>query len=359
MVQLSEEDVPLEDLLLDPNNYRFQDELDFAAASEARFSEDTVQERAYQRLRRGGLTELKSSILTNGYLPFERIVVRPYGQKGKFVVVEGNRRVAALHWISEDHAAGIDIPEGLRKLLGAVPVTVVPEQEAQPALILSLMGVRHVGGIREWGGFQAAKLVTQLRDGHDLDTSEVAARLGMTAHEVNRRYRAYKALQQMMEDDEYGDQAQPVMYPLFHEAVAGTAIKDWLEWEDERSEFTSSENLRRFYDLITYHDDDEGTRTPPKLATREAVRAMREILPVPEARRALFDPDRTYQDALGIAKANELSKSWSAHVGEAVVALKSIGALELESFEKDEIAEITALRDLADSLLVLHSKLSS
>jgi hypothetical protein len=48
-------------------------------------------------LRTEGLTELKNSILANGFLDFERIVVQPYEPvDGLFLVIEGNRRVAAF-----------------------------------------------------------------------------------------------------------------------------------------------------------------------------------------------------------------------------------------------------------------------
>jgi hypothetical protein len=74
------------------------------------------------------------------------------------------------------------------------------------------MGVRHVSGIDQWGGYQRAKLVVELRDDFKLEAGEVAERLGMSTHEVNRRYRAFKALQQMLQDEEYLDFAKPEMY---------------------------------------------------------------------------------------------------------------------------------------------------
>ena len=63
------------------------------------FSEESVQQRAHARLRaEENLVTLKKSILTNGFLPVERMVVRPYGDGDpqKYLVVEGNRRTAAI-----------------------------------------------------------------------------------------------------------------------------------------------------------------------------------------------------------------------------------------------------------------------
>ena len=56
--------VDLQHLLLDPNNYRFQDEPKFLFADEKRFHESSVQDRAFVRIRGEGISDLKSSILT-------------------------------------------------------------------------------------------------------------------------------------------------------------------------------------------------------------------------------------------------------------------------------------------------------
>jgi hypothetical protein len=122
VAEFTSEVVPLSKLLLDPNNYRFQDEPDFVFAQQSRFAEDSVQARASRRLRDEGLVELKNSILKNGFLPVERIVVTPYEHaEEKYLVLEGNRRVAALRWMSEDHQAGVAASAEVLSVLDAVP----------------------------------------------------------------------------------------------------------------------------------------------------------------------------------------------------------------------------------------------
>jgi len=91
-------DISLSKLLLDPNNYRFLDRKKFKKKASIRFHEDSVQRATLESLEQSyQLDELKHSILTNGYVPMERIIAVPYAAKpGFFLVVEGNRRVAAL-----------------------------------------------------------------------------------------------------------------------------------------------------------------------------------------------------------------------------------------------------------------------
>jgi ParB-like chromosome segregation protein Spo0J len=359
VTSLTDEELPLDALLLDPNNYRFQDYEDFVQADDRRFHEESVQARTYARLRAEGLDQLKRSILTNGFLPFERLVVEPYEHaEGKYVVIEGNRRVAALRMIAQEHAAGVTVPQEVQDVLTRVPVIVVSNANDDPVIRLALMGVRHVGGIRQWGAYQRAKLVTELRDEFHLDTGEVASRLAMTAHEVNRRYRAFKALRQMEEDEDYQDQAEPDLYPLFHEAIAGQAIKDWLGWNEAAARFTNDEELHRFYDLITPKESEEGDTEAPRLPTREAVRELRLILPVQEARTALFNGDRSFYEALALAKADELKRSWIVQVAEAIKALESVSAVELQRISAEDLGEVERVKAAAENLMQLHERIT-
>ena len=357
-MNFEEAELPLDSLLLDPNNFRYQDESGFVTAEERRFHEDSVQDRASRRLRKEALADLKRSILTNGFLPVERLVVRPYGEaKDKYLVVEGNRRLAALRWIREDHEAGVEIPAEVLAVLDAVPVVLIPDG-VDESLYLSIMGIRHVAGIRQWGGYQRAKLVTELRDKYGLESGEVAERLGLSTVEVNRRYRAFKALGQMQADPEYGERSDPSMYAIFHEAVAIPVVREWLGWNEATSLFENEEELHQFYELIAPTEPDEGPARQAKITTFSQVRQLRVILPLAEARRVLLNPDRDFDTAVGIAKAEELTRSWGTQVAETVAALKSIGWNELGQLSADDLEEVRTLQGVVADLLTAHDRLA-
>ncbi len=356
-MDFEETELPISSLLLYPNNFRYQDEQGFVTADEKRFHEETVQERAFTRLRKEGLAELKKSILTNGFLPVERLVVRPYeGKPGQYVVVEGNRRLAALKWIQQDHSAGVDVSGNVLETLDKIPVVLIPG-EADESVYLSIMGIRHVAGIRQWGSYQRAKLVTELRDKYGLAAGEVAERLGMSTQEVNRRYRAFKALGQMSEDSDYGERSDPSMYILFHEAVAIPIVREWLAWNEGTSKFDNEDELHQFYDLIAPADPEEGPSREPNITSYAQVRQLKTILPLPEAKRVLLDPSGDFESALGIAKADELNRSWGTQVAETVAALKSIGWDTVGKLSAEDLAEIEKLRAVVTELLDAHERL--
>jgi hypothetical protein len=352
--------VSYEDLLLDPNNYRFQDDPKFVVAAENRFHEPGVQDRAAKSLRDQSLTQLKNSILRNGLLPFEKLIVKAYPKSnGKYVVLEGNRRLAAIRWIVEDDLAGVEVPKSVLKQIKNIPVFLLKSDPSDPVFQEAVLGVRHVSGIKEWGGYQRARLVVSLRDKFELDTQDIAARLAMSPVEVNRRYRAFKSLEQMQESEDYGPYARSDMYPLFHEAVSQPKIREWLGWNDDTAAFENEAELEGFYGLIAPGEDDEGSTIAPKIRTYADVRDLATILRSSEARSVLFDPERSFNEALAIAKGPELSRAWKQRVASATDALNNISPKQMKAFAKDDMEAITTLKDAVEELLANYKKLTN
>ncbi|MDO9531084.1 MAG: ParB N-terminal domain-containing protein [Deltaproteobacteria bacterium] len=349
-------------LLLDPNNYRFQDLEGFVYAAEDRFHEESVQKRAYLRLRQEEtLQALKNSILRNGYITVERIVVRPYAHftDKRWIVIEGNRRLAAVKWIIEDHGAGVDIPQDVLDSIKKLPVLIAEQTMPDQIFRASLMGIRHVSGTKQWGGYQRAKLVASMRDDLKLEATEVAERLAMSATEVNRRYRAFKALQQMQNDEEFGGYAKPSMYPLFHEAISIQVVKNWLGWNDDTSEFTNHDALFEFFNLITPSEDEEGNTKDQKITTYLQVRELRSILPKHESKHILLDPNRPFQEALSAAKMEELSHIWVVEVSAAIRSLESMGVKDLKTLTDEDAGLIRKLAQVANERLSDHQLLKT
>jgi ParB-like nuclease domain len=354
------DDLPLDSLLLDPNNYRLQDGDGYAYVADERIEEEQVQKKTAEKLGGDALRDLSRSIRANGFLPIERIVVTPYPTNPeKYVVIEGNRRVAALRLIRDSYQSGVEVRDDLIATFEAVPC-IVAEDEGVPYFKEALMGIRHLGGIKEWGGYQRAKLIADLRDTHHLEANDVADRLGMSIQEVNRRYRAFKALQQMQEDDDFGEYAKPSAYPLFHEAVSLPVVRDWLGWNAVSGTFDNDTELEYFYRLITPPmSDDNGEEAQPKLRTYSDIRDLRPILSNEEAKICLLDPTRSFIDAQTIARRDEISQQWKNEVSEAMTALKKISALEVKTFNEFDVAILTNLKKATEDIIEIYEAIKS
>lgn len=366
MNQLTDKNVSPSELLLDPNNYRFHDFDRYIEADEERFNESTVQDSAYNKLKeQESLRSLKQSIKTNGFIPVDKLVVRPYhhneDDRDLYVVIEGNRRLAAVKWLLEDHRAGATVPELVLQSIESLPVLVAEESMQDEVFRASLMGIRHVGGISEWGGYQRAKLIGEMRDELGLDPQEIGERLGLTTHEVTRRYRAISCLRQMREDEDYGTFVTSGMYKLFHEAVSIPVLRKWLEWvedwDNDRLGFMNEERKRQFYALLTPTIEEGEDDRPPKITTYLQVRKLREIISNEEARRLLFDSNRDFEDARSIIIEEERSKAWIEAVRDAVRALDTIGVRELKDMTEDDLDLLSNLNEQTEERLNDHSAL--
>jgi len=341
----------IQQLLLDPNNYRFLDEEDYQVVSENRYHEATVQDKAYRLLkgrRYEDLRPLKESLLANGYVPIEQLIVKRYGDKGElFVVIEGNRRVAAMKWILEDEKSGVEISENLIQSFDDLPIILIDINDPENKnAVPVLMGIRHVSGIRAWGAYQQARLIAQLVEDFNLSLQEVAERLAMSTQEANRRRRAYKALEQMENDESYQQLADPELYYKFHEAVGIPEVRTWLGWSDTELLFTNGETKAQFYELITPNTDEEsGHTTPAKLKTREEVRNLRRILRNDNAKAALLDPSKTFNESLALVIASE-SGGWVSQVKNAIDAIEGLKVKDVKSINENELLLLEKLKGL-------------
>jgi len=354
----------VQNLLLDPNNYRFFDQEDYQRVSERRYHEASVQDKAYRFLkgsRYEDLQALKESILTNGYVPLELLTVKRYEYKPNlFVVIEGNRRVAAIRWILEDEKSGVDIPQETIASFDNLPIVLidvnVPEnKDAVPVL----MGIRHVSGVRPWGAYQQAMLIAQLIGEFHLPLQETAAKLSMTTREANRRQRAYKALKQMQEDEEFQEVADPELYYKFHEAVGIPEVREWLGWAESDFLFLNNETRPQFYELITQTHDEEANRPiPAKLQTREDVRNLRRILRDENAKAALVDPSKTLNEAMAVAISSE-SGGWISQVKAAISAIEGLKVKDIKLITGEELQLLENLRTLLNERIEDREKLSS
>lgn len=357
MTQLTTEIKPASSLLLDPNNPRFQDIPSFSYAREDRYHEVTVQSRALERLKDESLRPLKSSIERSSFLPVEPLIVVPYEHlEDAFTIIDGNRRFAAVKWILDEYESGVDIAQTTLNSIQNLPVIVADSNDS--SFTYALMGIRHVSGIKEWGGYQRAKLIVDMRDQLQLDAGGVAERLGLTTNEVNRRYRAYKALDQMKQDEDFSHGAFPNKYPIFHEALALPIVRDWLGWNEDESAFVNADELRSFYELINPVLDDEGNEKEAKITKYSHVRDLRKILPKSDAKRALFDPHVSFEEALAISVQDEISRAWATNVNTAILSLESMGVDNLKQLTPEDIQLLNRLKDKVTERLADHDNLS-
>lgn len=250
-IKLDDIRIPLSKLLLDPDNYRVAKRAEDHTSSLPEIHQS--QPEILKSLKKQKLADLKDSILKNGFLTVDRIVVKQL-EDGNYLVIEGNRRVAAFKSIISDYENGYLDTEirTLRQQAEAISAVLVKgtSEEIQD-YSNALMGIRHVSGAKRWHGWQSAKLVNNMYEkGHSL--TDIGLMLGITAIDAGRRMRGYKAFQQLEKDPNWGDKKETHHYSLLLEFLApNRKAKAWLEWSDKSMSFTNKEHLYRVYKAIT------------------------------------------------------------------------------------------------------------
>jgi len=342
-------DIELSKLLLDPNNYRFLDRKKFKKKALTRFHEESVQRATLESLEQSyQIDELKHSILTNGYVPMERIIVVPYkARPDHFLVVEGNRRVAALKSILKEEREGVtELTEAQRKSFSKIPCVVLKSSGGSlKHAERVIMGIRHIAGPREWGAYQQALLVSELKDDEGLEFREIGEMLGISSVEAARRYRAINALKFMEGDELFGKKAEPAFYRLFHELVSLPEVRSRFGWSSEEDAFTDVEQARQFFELISSDGKEDA-----KLQTYGDVRKLRTIVGHAKAEDCLFDPEQPLSEAIRLAELGRRSEDVYDLLDDAKSSLSGIGFLQVSKLKAKEIALIDELISLLKKL---------
>lgn len=343
------QDIGVSKLLLDPNNYRFLDRKKFKKKAMNRAHEESVQRATLESLEQSyQLDELKHSILTNGYVPMERIIVVPYQAKaGLFLVVEGNRRVASLKSILKEEQEGVTIlTPAQRASFSKIPCAVLKASGSSlKHAERIIMGIRHIAGPKEWGAYQQALLVSELKLDEGLDFKEIGEMLGISSVEAARRYRAIGALKQMEDDELFSKKAEPAFYRLFHELVALPDVRTRFGWSTDNSAFVDMEKAREFFELVCADG-----KTEPKIKTYSDVRKLKSVIGHPKAEDSLFDPDEPLSEAIRIGEQGRQTVDASDLLDEAKASLNGISMLQAQKLTAKDLGVIDELLKFLEQL---------
>ena len=352
--------VELIQLLLDPNNPRFSelgDEVN--AVPESRFADEKVQANTFEKMRNPifDVNELRDTIRTLGFLPMDRVVVRKWkvaSEPARYVVIEGNRRVTALKWLINLHEVGKETFDDERiSNLTKLECLLLDDTLASDAATLILPGLRHVSGIKEWGAYQKAKAVFALRE-TGLSPQEAAQSLGLSTRAANSAYRCYLALENMKADEEFGEFSDPRMYSYFEEVFKRPAVKNWLEWSDEKGCFLKNDHLAEFYSwMIPPREEDESVH---KLPEAKSVRELAEIVEDDSALNVLRSPEGTLNRALARYELDH-PEDWYPKITAATGALKTLTPQLLRTMDEVTLTSLEELQAQIQQALEDRAKL--
>ncbi len=176
------------------------------------------------------LTELGRSLAENGFFEEEPLaVIREKG--GTFLVIEGNRRVAALKLLGDaalrarlDLNEWNEIASNVRSDLSRVPAIVYGSRED----LLTFMGFRHITGVKPWEPLAKARFINSLIEEHGMDFREAARRVGSKANAIRQQYLAYRVYFQARERFGIDVSSLETAYGVFTRAMSSGPLKEYI-----------------------------------------------------------------------------------------------------------------------------------
>ena len=305
--------VALGSLYLDPNNYRFVDHPDYRKVKSDDVFEADVQRRTTNFVlgrNQANVRDLIASFKENGWLELDSILVEKQGRR--YLVVEGNRRVATLKHLQQRYDE--DAIE-LGRLDPAIfsKLTVVLHQDADEHHHLLMMGLHHISGKRRWPAVSRAMAIKRLHEHLHGDADAVCNSLGISKREFNLSIRALALVAAYRESD-FGDQFKSDQFNLFREVLASPSIRNWLDWDNGTYRAGNEANLERLFQWMSTEpepedDDDNDTSSlegaeggvrsvgvDPVLTTVSHVRELARIIDDPKAVKEL-EETRSLQQA--------------------------------------------------------------
>ncbi len=280
--------VRLENLFLDPNNYRLRSNPDWNIIDEKSILKPGIQKRTTYFIAGENnfkINDLIESIKINGFLKVDNILVKRYENSENYLVIEGNRRLAALKVLKEQKDKGYDIGILDPSFLDS-PIEVVLYIYLNDKDYLILMGLKHVSGNKKWDTYNQSKLLYELKNQGEKEI-DIAKKIGLNKSSVEQQIRGYLAIQEFLEEiksENYGDRFDPYQkLQMFIELTTKPKLKKWIGWDENTFSFKNSDNKKRFFSWITplIETDDESNESEiidPIILNHKEVRELENII---------------------------------------------------------------------------------
>lgn len=193
--------VDLQKLILDPNNPRLitgngQQKDETQAVDLNAITLQTLKNKDHD------IGQIIRSVKQNGWTPIDSIFVKGI-EGGRYLVLEGNRRVAALMQLALEESS---------KAISKLDVMEVIDEGGEISIedkITYLLGVRHHGSLKKWSPFARASNIYQryieladkseenFKYDAEFPTEDIAASLTIEKDDIKSSLKVFRAMQQI------------------------------------------------------------------------------------------------------------------------------------------------------------------
>jgi len=139
--------------------------------------------------------ELTMSIAASGFFRHEPVLVTE--EDGKYIVIEGNRRLAAVKLLVDRN-----LVEGLGKQIPAIDANAKAALKHIPATLITrkkawhYLGFKHVNGPAKWSSYAKSQYIADVHRNFEVKLEDIARQIGDTHKTVQRLFRGLMVVEQ-------------------------------------------------------------------------------------------------------------------------------------------------------------------
>ncbi len=278
------------------------------------------------------LEEIVTSLVAHGFFDTEPLVV--VVEEGKHIVIEGNRRLAAVMIVRDPsiiqnkldpivlERISKDIVKGLEKL----PVILVASRQEAWRFI----GFKHINGPAKWNSFAKAQHIVQVHKEYGIPLSEIAFQVGDTHNTVQKLFQGMMVIEQAEKQKVFNREdikRSRLYFSHLYTALQYEGFKDYLNIGDAAIESLTpvpKERKDNLGQLLLWLYGSKKRDIEPVIATqnpdlkrlenvvrnREALASLMSGVPLPTAYELSRPKNSVFEESLFAAK-RELQTAWS------------------------------------------------
>lgn len=305
--------IPVKDLHFDRSNPRLAE---YGVTSNA--SDEEIMGILWEAM---DVRELVQSIAASGFFKHEPLIVA--NEKGKLIVIEGNRRLAAVKVLLNDQVAktkGWEIPalaKDDRQNLENLPVIISSRSESWRYL-----GFKHVNGPAKWTSYAKAQYIAEVHHKYDVSLPDIANQIGDRHRTVQRLYRGLMVIDQAEREKVYDPEdrfRQRLAFSHLYTGLDYDGISAFISLKQEDEETKNpvpKSKLKELGELCVWLYGSKKEKIPPVVESQNPdLRRLNAVLGSREAIAAL-------RAGTDLARAFEISRPASAVFEEALLGAK-------------------------------------
>lgn len=308
-----------------------------------------------------GVEEIVLSIRASGFFNHEPLIV--VEENGNKVVIEGNRRLAAVKSILNPEIAdyiGVNrnslvIPDHYLETLRKIPVIIVDKRQDAWKFI----GFKHINGPAKWGSYAKAQYISQIKNEYNIPLVEIASQIGDTNQTVQKLYLGLQVIEQAEEFGVFDRRdivASRLYFSHLYTGLTYEGFKDYIGVTSKPEELENpvpSDKKGELGELLLWIYGSRKNKIPAiiqsqnpdlrrldaVLRNREAILALRDGVPLSEAYEISKPKKETFEQSLLEAKR----------------ALQKAQSYQTEGFDGKDISllkQAASIARIADELYV-------